>query len=166
MPAWVKAVLRTVGVLNAALAVIGVYLLLSSVRSVLANDRPDPNEPYFRIAFVVMSVINGVFVTLFLLAAFQLLRLRKSGVLLHVITSTLLVAYVVLNGILWAVEGGVGRSIAAASGVGNMGIGLFEILFVVPELYPIASSIVLLVARRKIATSLHGPARLAISNSH
>jgi hypothetical protein len=38
-----------------------------------------------------------------------------------------------------------------------MGIVRFEVLFVIPELYPITSSVALLVARRKIAASLQGP---------
>lgn len=153
MPAWIKAVLRTVGTLNAGLVAFGVYLLLSSIRVLFTVGRHS-EFPYFRVAFVVMMVLNAVFLVLFLLAAFQLLRLRKAGVVVHAITSAMLIAYCVLNGMLWLAGRGIGSSIAAATGVGNMGIAPFAILFVVPYMYPIASSLALLVARWKLARTL------------
>jgi len=131
--------------LNAALALIGFYWLLSSVRGVLLKVRPNPEIPYFRTAFAVMIVLNVVFLMLFLLAAFQLLRLRKGGVIVHAITSAVLITYGILNGMLWLANRGIGRSIAAATGVGNMGIAPFVLLFVLPYVYPIASTIALLV---------------------
>jgi hypothetical protein len=146
MPAWAKAVFRIVVMLNAALALIGFYWLQSSVRGVLLKVRPSPETPYFRTAFVVMIVLNAVFLMLFLLGAFQLLRLRKGGVIVHAITSALLIAYGFLNGMLWLANP-IGRSIAAATGVGNMGIAPFIFLFVLPYLpyvYPTASTMALL----------------------
>jgi len=104
-----------------------------------------------------MTAINVVFLILFLLAAFQLVWLRKSGVTVHAITSGLLIAYSFLIGMLWLAPHGIGRSIGAATGVGNMGVAPFELLFFVPELHPIDSTVVLLVLRRKIPTAI--PAR-------
>ena len=119
--------LRTVGTLNAGLVAFGVYLLLSSIRVLFTVGRHS-EFPYFRVAFVVMMVLNAVFLVLFLLAAFQLLRLRKAGVVVHAITSAMLIAYCVLNGMLWLAGRGIGSSIAAATGVGNMGIAPFAFL--------------------------------------
>jgi hypothetical protein len=153
MPVWAKAVLRTVGTLNAGLVAFGVYLLLSSVRFLFTVGLHS-EFPYFRVAFIVMIVLNSIFLMLFLLAAFQLLRLRKAGVVVHAITSAVLIGYCVLNGMLWLAGRGIGSSIAAATGVGNMGIAPFAVLFVVPYIYPIASSLALLVARWKLAPAV------------
>jgi hypothetical protein len=79
MPAWIKAVLRTIGTLNAGCAALGVCLLLSSIRVLFTVGR-HTEFPYFRIAFVVMRVLHDAFLGLFLLAAFQLLRPREAGV--------------------------------------------------------------------------------------
>jgi hypothetical protein len=100
MPAWIKAVLRTIGTLNAGCAALGVCLLLSSIRVLFTVGR-HTEFPYFRIAFVVMRVLHDAFLGLFLLAAFQLLRPREAGVVVHAITSALLIGYCVVTGMLW-----------------------------------------------------------------
>src|SRR6267378_5695839 len=160
MPAWAKIVLRSVGTLNAVLAVLGFYWLVFFVHNVLARARPDPYAPYFGISFAVMTAINIAFLALFLTAAFRLFRLKNSGIIMHSITSASLIAYGILNGTLWLAGRGVGKSIGAATGVGNMGIAPFAVLFVVSYVYPIASTIVLLITRQRILPSLCAPDRV------
>ena len=92
--------LRTIGTLNAGCAALGVCLLLSSIRVLFTVGR-HTEFPYFRIAFVVMRVLHDAFLGLFLLAAFQLLRPREAGVVVHAITSALLIGYCVVTGMLW-----------------------------------------------------------------
>jgi len=150
MPTWGKAVLRTIGVADGALTALGAYWLFLSVRGGVFSLETRPETPYFRIAFALMIAINGAFLVLFAAAAFQLFRLSRSGVMVHAVTSALLIAYSFLVGMLWLVPHNIGRSIGAATGVGNMGVAPFELLFVVPYVYPIASTVVLLVIRRKM----------------
>jgi hypothetical protein len=69
-----------------------------------------------------MELINVAFLSTFLLAAFQLFRLKPSAVSMHSVASTALVGYAILNGMLWLIPGSIGTTIAAPSGVGNMGI--------------------------------------------
>src|SRR6267378_1681139 len=88
MPAWAKIVLRSVGTLNAVLAVLGFYWLVFFVHNVLARARPDPYAPYFGISFAVMTAINIAFLALFLTAAFRLFRLKNSGIIMHSISIT------------------------------------------------------------------------------
>ncbi len=98
-----------------------------------------------------MTAINLTLIALFSFAAVQLFRLRRSGVFIHALTSAALVTYSVLNGLLWRLGHGIGISIGAATGVGNMGISLFEFGFFVPYLYPIVSSSCLMLAGWKMA---------------
>jgi len=98
-----------------------------------------------------MTVFNGVFLVFYSLAAVQLLRLKKSGVTVHVIASVLLVSYDLTIGVFWAVRGPVGMSVAAATGIGNMGIAPFQCFNFAPYVYPIVSTVVILVTVRKVA---------------
>jgi hypothetical protein len=150
MPPWAKAVLRIVGVINAVLVILGIYWLLHSVYFVLLSYRPHSESPYFGSAFVVMTIVNVTFLAFFVLIAFRLLQLSPSAVALHSIASVSLVVYGLLNGVLWLTGHGIGTSIAAATGVGNMGVAPFTVLFLVPYLYPIVSTIVLQATRMKM----------------
>ena len=153
MPNWSKAVLRTIGALDAVLTALGTYFLVSSVWGGVFSLETRPDTPYFKIAFEVMTAVNAGFLLLFALAALQLLRLKRSGVIVHAISSVLLIAYYELVGMLWRASGGIGMSIAAATGVGNMGIAPFVVLFVIPNAYPITSTLVLLVTRWKMTAN-------------
>jgi len=132
------------------LAVRGIYGMLYPVHRVLTGYRPDPDAPYFWIAFAVMTVTNITLLALFVVAAFDLFMLKPSGVMLHSIASVSLVVYAALNGGLWLAGRGIGASIAAATGVANMGIAPFELLVAVPFVYPISSTIALQFARLRI----------------
>jgi hypothetical protein len=154
MPTWSKAVLRTIGALDSILSIFGLYLLIDPIsRRLFALNANDADAPYFRTAFVAMIFTNSVLLILFVLAAVQLLRLKKSGVTVHTTASALLVAYDLLIGAFWAAGGRLGMSVAAATGVGNLGIAPFQVLNLAPYVYPIASTVLLLVARRKMVAT-------------
>jgi hypothetical protein len=161
MPTWSRAILRTVGVLNTVFAIAGAFWLVSSARWGLFRLEPRPDIPYFKTVFAVMTAINAVFIVLFVVAAVQLLRLRRSGVTLHAVSSALLIAYGLVNGKLWLAGHGIGISIAAATGVGNMGIALFVFGFYFHNLYPIASSLALFFARWKMTATIEGGSTIA-----
>jgi|SRR5579862_177013 len=155
MPTWLKSALKTIGALDAILSIFGLYLFLDPIsRGLLTLDASGLEPPYFRTAFVAMTVTNGALLLLFVLAAVQLLRLKKSGVTAHTTASVLLVAYFLLIAAFWATGGRVGRSVAAATGIGNMGIAPFMCFNLAPFAYPIASTLLLLVARRKMEATL------------
>jgi hypothetical protein len=152
---WSKALLRTIGALDSILSIFGLYLLLDPMsRGLLALNASSAAAPYFKIAFVTMLATNGVLLLFFILAAVQLLRLKKSGVMAHTTASALLVAYDLLIATLWAAGGRVGMSVAAARGVGNLGIAPFRCFNLAPYVYPIASTVLLLIARRKMVATL------------
>ena len=152
---WSKALLRTIGALDSILSIFGLYLLLGPIsRGLLKLNASSADAPYFKIALVTMLATNGVLLLFFVLAAAQLLRLKKSGVMAHTTASALLVAYDLLIATLWATGGRAGMSVAAATGVGNLGIAPFQCFNLAPYLYPIASTVLLLVARRKMVGTL------------
>ena len=154
MPTWSKVVLRTVGALDAILCILGLYLLLVPILRGLFALNASADTPYFRIAFGTILITNAVLLLVFVLAAVQLLRLNRSGVTAHASASTLLVVYFLLIGAFWAAGGPIGLSVAAATGVGNMGVAPFQCFGFAPYVYPIASTVLLIVARRKIAARL------------
>ncbi|HKT88728.1 MAG TPA: hypothetical protein VJQ59_09855 [Candidatus Sulfotelmatobacter sp.] len=154
MPMWSKVVIRVIGTVDAILSAFGMYLLSHSVFGAAFALKPRTAAPYFRIAFASMTAVNAGFLVLFALGAFQLLRLRSVGIVVHAVGSGLLVGYGLLIGILWLDRSSIGRSIAAATGVANMGVSPFELLSIVPYAYPIASTVVLLVTRSKTAAEM------------
>ena len=68
----------------------------------------------------------------------------------HTTASALLAAYCLLIATFWAAGGSVGISVAAASG----GIAPFQCFNLAPFVYPVASTVVLVVARQKMAATL------------
>jgi hypothetical protein len=155
MPTWPKIVARVIGTLDAILSLSGLCLLLDPIsHGVFAVHANVVGAPYFRLAFVAMIITNGVFLVLFVLAAVQLLRLKKSGVMAHGTASALLVAYDLLIALFWSGRGPVGMSVAAATGVGNLGIAPFQCFNFAPYVYPMASTVLLLIAHRKMAGTL------------
>src|SRR5579862_5794932 len=146
---WSKTFLRTIGALDAIFCVLGLYLFLDPISRGLFAAKASAGAPYFKIAFVTMLATNGVLLLLFVLAAVQLVRLKKSGVTAHTTASALLVAYCLLIAIVWVAGGSVGTSVAAATGIGNLGIAPFQCFNLAPYVYPIASTVLLLLARRE-----------------
>jgi hypothetical protein len=152
MSKWSTAVLRTIAVLDAVLSLCGFYFILMSVWGGVFSLG---SSEHFRIVFAAMTAINSGLLILFLLSAFQLFRLKRSGVIMHAMTSIALIGYDLSIGIFWTSRSPVGRSVASATGVGNMGIAPFQLFTLAPYLYPILSTALLFLAvRKRRATAL------------
>ena len=120
MPTRARAVLRTIGVLDAALSLCGFYFIFMSVWGGVFALSSNADTPCFRTAVAAMTAMNFGFLTLFFLSGFQLLRLKSSGVIMHATTSAALIVYDLSIVIFQVSRGPVGMSVGAATGVGNM----------------------------------------------
>lgn len=161
-PRWFRGVFRTVGALDSILSIFGLYLLLDPIsRGLLALNATDADAPYFRTVLVTMILVNGVLLLLFAFAAVQLLRMKKSGGVAHATASVLLVAYNLLIRAFWATGGRVGISVVFATGIGNLGIAPFQCFNLAPYVYPVASTVLLLVVYRKRAAVPEMQSRIA-----
>ncbi|MFY9560363.1 MAG: hypothetical protein WAQ52_09035 [Terriglobales bacterium] len=150
MPMWARFALRSIGVLNVALAAFGSYALSVAVRRILSSHVDDPSAPYFRHAFWALTIVNVVFLVILVATAVRFIQLRVSAVMGYSISVAVLISYTIANGALWLAGHGIGRSIGSASGIGNMGIAPFVVIGVVPYLYPVASVVLLQVLRRRV----------------
>jgi hypothetical protein len=129
------------GAINATLAVVGLYSQLHSAYFFLFKYT-DPTAPAsFKPVFAAMTLINLGFVGVLLGTALSFVRAKLSATNLYSLLVVLLFGYWITLGRLWRIGGGFGTSVAAATGVGNMGIGFFEFLFLVPCLYPFVSMV-------------------------
>ena len=155
VPLWTKVVLRCIATLNVILCAFGTYLLVSSVVRVIGRHSPDPTQPHFGLAYGLMTAINLIFLAAIVLVSLGLFRLRMSAVTAYWMLVAGLLVYGLANGGLWLASDPIGRSIAAASGIGNMGIAPFELFpmlgtkLTVPYVYPLLSMIALILARKR-----------------
>ncbi len=143
-----KIALRFVGAINALVALTGVYFEFGSMRFCLFKYSDPFTPPAFKTVFVVIMLINLAFDGILLFTAIRFLQARMSAAKLYSLAVLSLVVYGIVNSLMWRVGGDVGTSIAALTGVGNMGIAPFEFLFVVPDLYPLISAVLVLALRR------------------
>lgn len=92
--------------------------------------------PYFRTVFFVMSAIEAIFLTAFVVIAVSLLRMKSAriAVTAYTWTSVSLVIYMFLLGCLWGLSGPIGMSIGAATGVGCLALAPF-LNYPAPYLY-------------------------------
>jgi hypothetical protein len=137
MSAW-RILLRTIGVLNLVLSVWGFYFWTVAIVSVHRETRADPQAPYFRTAFWTLSTIDAALLLGFIFAAVMLVRLHPRAALIHTCLILTSIACALGPGLLWLLPNGVGTSIAAASGIGGVGLGPL-LLCPVPLLYPLIS---------------------------
>jgi hypothetical protein len=107
-----------------------------------------------------MCAINIFFIALLSQNAVDLLRLRLAGAKRYMWIVLSMIGYFLLVGVWWLLPHRVGMSVAAATGVGNMGIEpfLFALSFVharpllyVPYGYPIISAAALYLSCRMVA---------------
>jgi len=139
LPNWAKYVLRTLGVVNAIVALIGMIFEIQSAHFVLFKYA-DPFRPSsFPIVFAAMTLVNLAFVTVLFLTAIRFIEAKVNVVNLYSVAVSILFLYWMVIRALWHVGGGVAASVAGATGVGNMGIAPFAFLLVVPYLYPFLS---------------------------
>jgi hypothetical protein len=136
----VKSHPAKIGILNCVALLVGFSFLVDSVFQVLTGRvaRLD-DAPYFRLAFVVMTVIELGFFSIFLTTAVGFIRAKLSSANLYSLAVLLCVFYFVVSSMLGRVGSGVGASIGAAS-AGNATTP-FIFLFLAPFLYPIVSVI-------------------------
>ena len=138
MATWAKIVIRTVGVLNSAVLLLGLSLLADSVYKIaIGQIKPSSDEPYFYVAFATMAAVEIVFISVFLMASFGFVRGRLSGINPYSMAVLLYVVYVPNIGLMWRLGGGIGASIAAATGISS-GTAPFAYLlfFVHPMSFP------------------------------
>jgi hypothetical protein len=146
---WPSFVLRRVGVANFIFASVGLFFLATSVFAIREKAVGNtPQQPYFLLAFWAMTTVNLVILTLLIFGGIKLLQLRTLGVLVCNAVFAVEITYFMTLGILWrAVPPSVSMSIAAATGVGSMGLS--------PQLicgYPLVALIFLNLPRRRLQT--------------
>jgi len=104
--------------------------------------------PYFRTAFVALTLIDALFLAALCYIAARLLTVNRKACILYVWFVTSMIAINLVVGGSWLLPTGVGKTIAAASGIGGMGSGPF-LLYPVPFVYPILSAALVYVAYRQ-----------------
>jgi hypothetical protein len=124
-----RAIMITVGIISILMATAGLWYNLMSLSGVLSHHVEDPEVPYFFPAYYAMSAICICCYIVLLICGIQFVRLRTGLLGLFVGTVIFEVAYFFSISILWLAPG-IGRSVAAATGVANGGIMIqFIILF-------------------------------------
>ncbi len=143
IPKWASGVLRTVGTVNAVLALIGTSFVVDSIYRFSTDKYPGaPDAPYFRLAFVVMLAIETVFLAILTVMAVRLMRARLSAINSYSLWVLAVIVYNLAIVMLWR-PGAVGFSVAAATAITTDGIGELQLCFQVP------SVILLQVLRRR-----------------
>ena len=154
-----ERLLQAIGAISILLSVKGFYLLVDGFRREILHPLNSPEAPFFRQAFFVMNGVNAAFLIVMILTAFALLMLRPNAVRVYTWLYVTLFVYVFGLGALWTIRGPIGISIAAASGVGDMGVA--PLLFIpVPFAFPILSVFLLNLAFRQLRASREVPATI------
>lgn len=125
---WPFFTLRAFAVANFIVAALGSFFLLGSVYAVTRAGalRNTPETPYFVPSFWTMTAINVCFLGLLVMGGFYLLRPRMLGVALcNAVFISEILYFLSISLFFWgpALPKNVSISIAAATGVGNMGLG-------------------------------------------
>lgn len=146
---WASFVLRGFGIANFIFASVGLFFLTASVFAIREKAVGNtPEQQYFLVAFWTLTTVNLVLLTLLIFGGIRFLQLRTLGVGLCNAIFAAEIAYFMTLGILWrVVSPSVSMSIAAATGVGSMGLS--------PQLicgYPLVALIFLNLARRRLQT--------------
>lgn len=138
MTIW-RVLLRIVGALNVALALFGCYAESIPALNMLRNPpRFNPKEPFFPAAFWTIAAVDVEFLAAFIIVGIMLLRLQRGAESAQTCLAVVALAWVFFPGALWLLPNGVGASIAGASGVADLGLGLL-VIYPVPFLYPLVS---------------------------
>ncbi len=149
MTSW-RLLLRIIGALDLALALIGCYTETIPALSILRNPRGfNPREPFFPVAFWTMTAIDATFLIAFIVVGIMLLRLWRGAAIAHTCVAFVAVVYAFFPGFLWLLPYGMGASIAGASGVADLGLGLL-VIYPVPFLYPLVSIVCVNIAQYRL----------------
>jgi hypothetical protein len=151
MKIW-ESLLRGIGGVTLAFCVSGFYYWGLAALRVFRHPFTSPEAPFFRAAFWTMSCIDAILLAAIAFASFQLVRLRPKAAIIYACSVLASVAYAFLPGSLWLIPNGIGRSIAAASGVGSMGTAPL-MMFPIPFAYPLISVVLVSVGRWKIKSA-------------
>jgi len=145
---WPAFVFRGFGIANLIFASVGLLFLAESafaIRQRLVGNMPD--QPYFLLVFWTMTTVNIVLLTFLIFGGIRLLQLRTLGVVVCNAVFAGEIAYFIAVSILWFPANHLSMSIAAATGIGSMGLS--------PQLicgYPVVALIFLNLARRRLQT--------------
>lgn len=146
MKSW-RLLLRVIGALNLALALLGCY---AEVIPALNMPRNAPHfkaqEPFFAAAFWTESAISALFLLGLIIVSIMLLTLRRGAAIAHTCLFALLIVYASLPGTLWHLPHGIGTGLAGTGGLANLGTGLL-LFWPVPFLYPLISTACVNMAR-------------------
>jgi hypothetical protein len=158
-----SALFRAIGLINLLLCAFGLYGWLTGTARWLSRPFVDPKQPYFYQAYFAIGAFNLLFNAVIFLTSLDLLRLRLEAVRLYLWMVIALISYNFVNGGLWLLPDPIGRSIAGATGVGNIGIEPFEFaLFFIPWGWPVLSLVALYFVRKKLTG--HGLFRHALQS--
>jgi hypothetical protein len=151
MPTWAKVILRSVGILNCALLLLGLSFLAESVyRTAVGQIEELGGEPYFYAAFVVMATVEIIFVGVFFVASIRFIR----GSMEMINQYSIVFAVYVATGLMWRIGSGIGASIAAVSGVTSATAPFaFLLFFLHPMPFPLYPAVtVILIATGEAAS--------------
>jgi hypothetical protein len=143
-----RTLIRIIGAISLVLSLRAFYDLGEAGRLVINHTGQISGAPLFRHVFWTMTALNAVFLGAMTLTSIGLLRLKRNAVRIYTWLYIALVAYAFAPGLFW---GGspLGRSIAAASGVGGIGIAPLT-LFPFPFVYAVMSVVLVTLAAKKI----------------
>jgi len=144
--------LRGIGAVTLAFCIWGSYYWIVAASRVWRHPVYDPAAPFFRAALWTMSSIDAILLATIAFASLRLLRLRPKSAMIYTCSVLASVVYVFAPGLFWLIPNGVGRSIAAASGIGSMGTGPL-MMFPVPLAYPLISAVLVCVGRWKLRSA-------------
>lgn len=147
MKIW-RWLIRMVGGITVLLCLWGLYFQILVV--LRERSRSVSNPAFFRVSFSAMSAITTVLTVAMLCTAVCLLTLRRKAVLTYTLLMVAIVAYDFGPGALWLLPEPVGSSVATASGIGSVGLGPL-LFFPVPYIYPLASVVLVNLARWRLS---------------
>ena len=99
-----------------------------------------------------MTALDIIFLAAMACIGVSLIRLQRRAALIYSIFVVALVAFVFVPSAAWPIRDSLGRSIAAAGGIGNVGLGPF-LFFPVAFVYPLVSVVTVNLAQYKIEKS-------------
>ena len=148
-----RVAIQIIGLATIGLSLAGFRWLAGGLQRELAHPLQMPEAPAFRSVFLAMNLVDCIFLLSMCVAAIGFLRVKPGAVKFYTWIYIVLVFYVFAPGAFWG-SGPIGRSIAAASGVGDPGLAPL-IFFPIPFLYGIVSVMLANLAIRKLPALPH-----------
>ncbi len=146
-----KFLLRGIGAITLTFCVWGSYFWgVVALREL--RHPADPEVPFFRTAFWIMTSIDAILLAAIAFASLQLLNLRPKAAIIYTCSVLASLVYAFGPGSFWLIPNGIGRSIAAASGISGMGTAPL-LMFPIPFAYPLISVVLVSVGRWKLKSA-------------